>query len=155
MPQPDPDSELPDPTLRGRKTALMQRFHACRDNQERVALLVRQSRAAPGLPDSDKCPANRVEGCLANLWLVCSFDGQYCRFRSDSDSAIVKGLAGVICDFYSGLPPTLVRAEPPDFLADVGLTQHLTPNRRNSLTRVWETIRSFAEAQIPKTGDAT
>ena len=34
----------------------------------------------------------------------------------------------------------------PGFLAPLGITQHLTPNRRNALSKVWERIRQFAEA---------
>jgi cysteine desulfuration protein SufE len=33
----------------------------------------------------------------------------------------------------------------PGFLADVGVTQHLSPNRRNGLTQVGERIQSFAK----------
>jgi hypothetical protein len=37
-------------------------------------------------------------------------------------------------------------AHSPEFLAPLGITQHLTPNRRNALAKVWERIRAFAEA---------
>jgi cysteine desulfuration protein SufE len=40
----------------------------------------------------------------------------------------------------------------PDFLADVGITQHLSPNRRNGLTGVREKIKAYAQMQIDHSG---
>jgi cysteine desulfuration protein SufE len=40
----------------------------------------------------------------------------------------------------------------PDFLADVGITQHLSPNRRNGLTGVREKIKAYAQMQISHAG---
>jgi len=62
----------------------------------------------------------------------------------DSDSLVVKAIAGLLCDFYSGQPPAEILAHDPRFLAPLGITQHLTPNRRNALAKIWERIRQFA-----------
>jgi cysteine desulfuration protein SufE len=68
-----------------------------------------------------------------------------CFFVCDSDSLVVKAVAGLLCEFYSGQPPAEILAHDPAFLAPFGITQHLTPNRRNALARVWEHIENFAE----------
>jgi cysteine desulfuration protein SufE len=61
---------------------------------------------------------------------------------------VVKAIAGLLCDFYSGHAPAEILAHNPDFLAPLGITQHLTPNRRNALAKVWERIRQFAERHL-------
>ena len=113
---------------------------------ERLAWLVARARRQAPLEAGFKTEANRVEGCLAKLWLVPEFREGNCFFRCDSDSQVVKAVAGLLCEFYSGHPPAEVRAHDPGFLAAAGITQHLTPNRRNALARVWESIRAFAES---------
>ncbi len=92
--------------------------------------------------------AHRVEGCLARLWFVPHFREGRCHYESESDSLIVKAVAGLLCEFYSGHTPAEILAHPPDFLPRLGITQHLTPNRRNGLSRVWDKIRDFAAAQV-------
>lgn len=88
-----------------------------------------------------------MPGCLANLWLVAETREGRCHFQCDSDSQIVRAVAGLLCDFYSGHTPAEILALEPDFLEQVGINQHLTANRRNVLSRVWERIRGFAEEQ--------
>ena len=112
--------------------------------QARLQWLVEQARQRPGLPAEAKTDAHRVPGCLANLWLVAESHADRCHFQCDSDSQIVRAVAGLLCDFYSGATPAEILTQPPDFLEPVGINQHLTANRRNVLARVWERIRACA-----------
>jgi len=109
--------------------------------------LVEQARQRPALAAEWKTEPHRVPGCLANLWLVAELRGGRCHLQCDSDSQIVRAVAGLLCEFYSDATPGEILAQPPDFLEQVGINQHLTANRRNVLSRVWERIRSFAEEQ--------
>jgi cysteine desulfuration protein SufE len=93
--------------------------------------------------------AHLVPGCLARLWLIAQFREGRCFFGCDSDSLVVKAIAGLLCDFYSDQAPGEILAHDPRFLAPLGITQHLTPNRRNALSKVWDRIRGFAESNAP------
>jgi len=88
---------------------------------------------------------NLIPGCLAKLWFVARVSDGKCFFNCDSDSLVVKAIAGLLCEFYSGYEPAEILAHDPKFLAPLGITQHLTPNRRNALGKVWERIKQFAE----------
>ena len=71
-----------------------------------------------------------------------------CHYQADSEASITKGTASLLCDLYSNeRPEDIVRLEP-DFLAEVGITQHLSPNRRNGLTGVREKIKAYAQMQL-------
>jgi cysteine desulfuration protein SufE len=119
---------------------------ALKDGQDRLALLMQKAKVRPALPVEQRVPDNLVPGCLAKLWFVaCDRDG-LCFFACDSDSLVVKAIAGLLCEFYSGQPPAEILARDPQFLVPLGINQHLTPNRRNALARVWERIRQAAEA---------
>ena len=115
-----------------------------KNSQERFAYVVRRGRECPGLEPELKCPVHRIDGCLANVWFVAQLTGNRCVFRTDSDSAIVKGIAVVLCELYSGESAAEVLLGDPTFLERLGIDQHLTPNRRNSLAKVWGKIREFA-----------
>jgi cysteine desulfuration protein SufE len=116
--------------------------------QDRLAYVVGQGRAAAPLEDAFKTEAFRVEGCLAKVWFVADFRQGRCYFKADSDSAIVKGIAALLCDFFSGQTPRDILEIRPAFLEKFGITQHLTPNRRNGLARLQTSIEDFARAQL-------
>ena len=114
----------------------------------RLVFLVEQAKVRRPFPPEARIDANLVPGCLARLWLVAETRAGRCHFDCDSDSLIVKAVAGLLCDFYSDQPSAEILAVEPDFLGPLGITQHLTPNRRNALARVRDYIRHFAQAQV-------
>ncbi len=135
-------------TLAEKKQQLLAKLAQIKDPHERIVYAVECGRRQAPLEDSLKTDEHRVEGCLARLWLVAVFEDGKCHFRTDSDSAIMKGMAALLCEFYSGQTPDEIVATDPSFLAQVGITQHLTPNRRNGLSRLWEKIRDYAASRI-------
>lgn len=113
-----------------------------------MGYIVGRGRAAAPLLDASKTDAFRVEGCLARVWFVPSWADGVCRFQADSDSAIVKGIAVSLCEFYSDQTPQEIIETSPAFLEKLGITQHLTPNRRNSLGAIWKAMQQFARTHV-------
>ncbi len=116
------------------------------DHHERFQYVIDRAKTAPALPPELKLEAFLIEGCTSNLWLVPSLEKGVCHFRCDADSLITKGIASLVCEFYDGATPAEVAATDADFLAQVGVTQHLSPNRRNGLTNLVGKIRNFGRA---------
>lgn len=117
------------------------------DKFERFSYIVDKGKEQGPLDAALRLDQFKVEGCQSQLWLVPELksDGT-CYFRSDSDSAIVKGIAGIICEFYSNEVPEAILAGDVKFLEEVGIDQHLSSNRRNGLGKVDERIKRFAES---------
>ena len=115
-----------------------------RDPQERLAWVVERSRNRIGIPLEDRTDARLVPGCAARLWLVAELLEDRCRFACESDSAILKAAAGLLCDLYSGLTPEEVRTCEPTVFTESGLMSQFTENRRRTVQRVREAIREFA-----------
>jgi cysteine desulfuration protein SufE len=132
-------------TLEEKKTELIERLLFLPTAQDRLMYLVEKSKKEPILGAEFKTDQYRVEGCLSNLWFVPEFDGKNCWFRTDADSHIVRSIAILLCNFYSGHAPEDILRTDPGFLSEAGITQHLSPNRKNGLSRLWEKIRQFAE----------
>jgi len=133
--------------LADRQHQFVTQLTALKHGQDRLALLVARAKERPPLAKELRGPENLLPGCLAKLWLIAKFADGKCFFDCDSDSLVVKAIAGLLCDIYSGSTPVEILAHSPDFLAPLGITQHLTPNRRNALSRVWDRIREFAKEQ--------
>ncbi|MGF1448739.1 MAG: SufE family protein [Opitutales bacterium] len=137
--------------LKTRKEKLVETLSLFPDPQERLTYILEQARSMPALENSLKVKEFIVEGCQSQLWLVPRFEAGRCHYATDSDAVITKGIAGLLTELYSGAEPGEILANEPDFLAEVGITQHLTPNRRNGLSNVWKKIQSFASACAEET----
>lgn len=132
--------------LAEKQAQLTTQLAALKNGQDRLAFLVEGAKKLPPLAPELRTDANLIPGCLAKLWFAPMFRDGKCFFTCESDSLVVKAVAGLLCEFYSDQLPAEIQTHSPAFLAPLGITQHLTPNRRNALSKVWERIRQFAEA---------
>ena len=115
------------------------------DPLERFAYVIDRAKDAPGLEAEYKIDTFLIKGCISQLWVFPRFEDGKCYFQADSDASITKGTATLLCELYSGEPHEEVIRVEPDFLSEVGITQHLSPNRRNGLTGVRDKIKSYAQ----------
>jgi|TARA_B100001248_G_C27056268_1_gene307511 cysteine desulfuration protein SufE len=133
-------------TLEQKKDALVEEITLIPDAYERLGYIVDRGKKADGLTEDLRIDSFKIEGCMSQLWVVPAYKKGLCSFKSESDSAIVKGIASLLCDFYSEAKPDDIRKTNADFLSEVGITQHLSPNRRNGLSRIVESIQHFANS---------
>jgi cysteine desulfuration protein SufE len=131
--------------LAQKRSELLERLSLLPTGQDRLMYLVEDARKTPAWPPELRTDEYRVEGCLSNLWFKAAFRDGRCYFEADADSHVVRGIALLLCRFYSGSKPEEILACEPTFLAEAGITQHLSPNRRNGLSRLWSKIRGFAD----------
>jgi len=135
-------------TMREKQEALAADLARFKTPQDRLSHIIRVGRSAAGLGEQFKIPETKLDGCLSNLWLRSEFRDGACFFSADSDSAIVKGLATVICDLFSGLAPSEIVQADLAPLRQAGLWQQLTPNRRTGLSRLVDRIHEFARERM-------
>jgi cysteine desulfuration protein SufE len=137
-------------SLEEKKHSLVEEITLIPDAYERLGYIVERGKKADGLSEDLQIDSFKIEGCMSQLWVVPEFKEGLCFYHSESDSAIVKGIASLLCDFYSGAKPEEIAAVDAEFLGDVGITQHLSPNRRNGLSRIVESIQRFAQSCMAK-----
>ena len=131
-------------TIAEKRQELLDELSPFEDPHERFQYIIDRAKSAPGLTEQYKIPALLIEGCTSNLWLYPEFKNGSCAFHADADSVITKGIATLVCEFYSDSTPAEVLATEADFLGAVGITQHLSPNRRNGLSNLVAKIHAFA-----------
>jgi len=117
---------------------------------ERLQILLDLSSQLPPYPDSARREENLVRGCMSRVWLDAEFDGAPPRLQLaiDSDALIVQGLAALVHTAYSGKSPDEVLDY--DFhgtMDQLGLTAHVSPQRKNGLAALVERVRGLARKQ--------
>ncbi|MFT4626302.1 MAG: cysteine desulfuration protein SufE [Myxococcota bacterium] len=114
--------------------------------EDRYTYLIDLGRKLPPLADEERCPETKVEGCLSQVWFARRDRGDgRLWFDADSDSAIVRGLIGVLRVLYLGSTPAEVAAVDIEGLfGAIGLQEHLTVNRRNGFFSMVGRIQRFS-----------
>ncbi|TVP98880.1 MAG: SufE family protein [Planctomycetaceae bacterium] len=109
----------------------------CEDADDRFDLIMELGDTLEPLPEELKTESNRVQGCTASVWLVPEFipgAPRRVRFRTDSDSTMVRGLAALLISQVNDKPCDEVAALDFRRLADeFSLHQYLSPSRSNGL----------------------
>ena len=139
-------------SIEDKRDQLVEELIPFEDHLERLTYVIDRSKDLPGLEDAYKIDTFLIKGCVSQLWIFPSFSDGKCNFQADSEASITKGTASLLCELYSGETPEDVLRLEPDFLGEVGITQHLSPNRRNGLTGVREKIKAYAQMQLDRTG---
>ena len=132
-------------SIERKRDQLVEELLPLEDHLERLTYVIDRAKDLPGLDEEYKIEAFLIKGCVSQLWVFPSFRDGKCHFQADSDASVTKGTAGLLCELYSDETPEDVIALEPDFLSEVGITQHLSPNRRNGLTGVREKIKAYAQ----------
>ena len=95
---------------------------------------------------AEKVDAQRVQGCVSQVWLAGRVENGRCKFRMTADSPLVQGLAALLCELYDGELAEEISVVEPELFEDLGLARQLSPTRLNGLANVRRVIREFAEA---------
>jgi len=86
------------------ESALAAHWRFIPDPHERLALAT-QAAAGPGLPSELKSDNALVPGCVSRVWLHANSLNGSLTLSWDADSAIVRGLAGLVCAVYQNASP--------------------------------------------------
>jgi cysteine desulfuration protein SufE len=123
------------------------------DWEDRYRYLIELGRGLPPFPETLRTDANKVRGCVSQVWLASAVrrDGAgsapVLEFQGDSDAHIVRGLVAILFALVQRkTPEEILRADTQAVFADLGLKEHLTPQRSNGFFSMVERIRSDAHA---------
>lgn len=130
--------------LADRATQVVSSFPQTNEWEKRYRHLITIGRNLPSIPDADKLDRFLIEGCVSRAWLIPSREGSLVVFRADSEAAIVKGILALLLSVYSGARPGDILSFEPKYLEDLGISEHLSMNRRNGLSQVLKQIKLYA-----------
>ena len=121
---------------------------------DRYRYLIELGRMLPALPEEDHTEANKVRGCTSQVWLTTHVqpngsDGPVLTFQGDSDAHIVRGLVAVLFALYSGKHAReILDRDAIALFEQLGLRDHLTPQRSNGFRSMVDRVRRDAETAL-------
>ena len=129
---------------------IMRNFDVLADWEDRYRYIIELGRKLPPLEDGYKNEANRVQGCVSNVWLITEVrdgDPPVIEFRADSDAQIVKGLVAILLALYSGKTAReILTADIRGIFVKLDLAKHLSINRANGFAALVKRVRELALA---------
>ena len=131
--------------------AIRSDFALLDDWEDRYRYVIELGRALPPLPDALRTDANKVRGCASQVWLATrpqpAPGGAVLELQGDSDAHIVRGLIAILFAIYQDKSPQeILSADAHAVFAELGLKEHLTPQRSNGFFSMVERIRTDARA---------
>lgn len=133
---------------------ILETFEFLDDWEDRYKYLIDLGKELPGLAEEEKNDANKVRGCVSQVWLVTEVDKStsgepVISYRGDSDALIVQGLVAVVLALYSGkTAQDILDIDVDSIFAKLGLKEHLTPQRSNGLKSMVARIQADAREAL-------
>tara|TARA_R110002096_G_scaffold12422_5_gene44757 strand:+ start:1277 stop:1711 length:435 start_codon:yes stop_codon:yes gene_type:complete len=138
------------PELKSEIDDIIDEFDLLGDWEERYRYLIELGKALPDMSDDERIDDNKVKGCVSQVWLVAEHDSSAPRrlmFRAQSDAHIVRGLAALLIRLYSGrTSDDILAVDARQVIREIGLAEHLSPQRSNGLNSMIGRIQAEAEA---------
>lgn len=133
--------------------ALKDDFSLIDEWEDRYRYVIELGRGLAPLADSDRTARNKVQGCASQVWIAMHEEkngkGPRLVFTGDSDALIVKGLIAIIFRLFSGRSPSEILATDAGALLDeLGLREHLTPQRSNGVASMVARIKADAKSAL-------
>ena len=120
------------------------------DPHERLSYVQDRVRRRAPFPDAKRREECRIQGCATRVWLAPSLESGRCIFEVDSESAMVRGLAALVADVYSGATPQEVLRFRCTILSEARLLGRITPTRQHGLSQLESAIHAHASAYAPE-----
>lgn len=132
---------------------VIENFSLLEEWDDRYRYVIELGRNLTPLPEEERTDGNKVPGCVSQVWLATTIehrDGRpFLVFVGDSDAHIVRGLVAILIALLSGRPATEIADENPLALFEqLGLGEHLTPQRSNGFRSMVARMRADAKAVL-------
>ena len=115
--------------------------------EDRYAYVLDLGKKLPHLADAEKQDIFIVRGCTSLVWLIPQMSEQinHVQFKADSDAHLVRGLIAILSVIYNNKPCEFVQNfDIESYFDQLGLSEHLTPNRRNGFFSMVGKIKALS-----------
>jgi cysteine desulfuration protein SufE len=133
---------------------IIENFSLLEEWDDRYRYVIELGKTLAPLSERDRGEANKVQGCASQVWLATvvrpnGADGPVLNFTGDSDAHLVRGLIAILFALFSGRHAREILATDANAIFEqLGLREHLTPQRSNGFHSMVERIRSDARVAL-------
>ena len=133
-------------TISEKGQSLVEDFSFMEDWTEKYQYLIDLSKNLAPMDTKYKVEDNLIKGCQSKVWLKASFENELINFQADSDAIISKGIVAILLSVLNDRKPDEILNADLSFIDQIGLKEHLSPNRANGLSSMLKQIKFYALA---------
>ena len=133
-------------TISEKGQSLVEDFSFMEDWTEKYQYLIDLSKNLAPMDTKFKVEENIIKGCQSKVWLKASFENELINFQADSDAIISKGIVAILLSVLNDRKPNEILNADLSFIDQIGLKEHLSPNRANGLSSMLKQIKFYALA---------
>ena len=133
-------------TISEKGQSLVEDFSFMEDWTEKYQYLIDLSKNLAPMDTKFKVEDNLIKGCQSKVWLKASFENELINFQADSDAIISKGIVAILLSVLNDRKPDEILNADLSFIDQIGLKEHLSPNRANGLSSMLKQIKFYALA---------
>ena len=125
---------------------LAESFSFMEDWTEKYQYMIDLSKSLDEMNLNYKTDENLIKGCQSKVWLHSSYEKGKIHFQADSDAIISKGIVAILLSVLNNRSPDEILSADLSFIDEIGLKEHLSPNRANGLSSMLKQIKFYALA---------
>lgn len=131
---------------------LLEDFELFDNWEDRYRYVIDMGQSLPEMDAALKVESNIVRGCTSQVWMFLQIQeneqGQKTLdFVADSDAMIVRGLINILVIAFQGQTFAHINeVDMDEWFEKMGLSQHLSPSRRNGFFSMVEKIQNFTKS---------
>lgn len=125
---------------------VVEEFSFFEDWMDKYENIIECGKELRAMDEKNRVEENLVKGCQSQVWLIAKMEDGKLIFEADSDALISKGIIGLLLRILSGHKPEEVANADLFSLKEIGLQEHLSPNRANGLASMVKKIKMYALA---------
>ena len=114
------------------------------EGMDRFQYIIEQARMAKPLNEKYRIKEFQIHGCASKLWVVPEMRQDRLFLTVDSDAFITKGTAAIIADIFDGQSCREISLVTKEDVKKLGIIEILTPQRKNGLSNMIQTIQRYA-----------
>ena len=125
---------------------LVEAFELFEDWSDKYEYIISLGKDLRSMNVSEKTEDNIVKGCQSQVWLTARNEDGIVFYEADSDAIITKGIIALLVKVFNGQSAKDILNNDLTFIDQIGLKEHLSPNRSNGLVAMVQQMKTYALA---------
>ncbi len=133
-------------TIQEKEQGLIDDFSIYEDWMEKYEYIIELGKDLPLIDDALKSDDKIIKGCQSKVWMQAELVDGKVVYTADADAIIAKGIIALLIHVLSGERPQDIIDAKLNFIAEIGLQEHLSPTRSNGLVSMLKQMKLDALA---------
>jgi cysteine desulfuration protein SufE len=132
-------------TIQQIENEIVEEFSLFDDWMAKYEYIIELGKNLPLIDPKYKTEEFKVRGCQSQVWLSSAMKDGKLYYTADSDAVITKGIIALLIRVLSGQKPEDILNAKLEFINQIGMRKHLSPNRANGLTSMINHMKNYAK----------